>query len=164
MSTHYSATVEGAEAVLRQLHELYGKYKFLESRIVQQKRSLLSKLPEIESALKTLNYLEKTEGKTAETFFELADAIYCKAQIEKNNKVMLWLGANVMVEYTYEDARKLLEQNLKGAQETLKSLNTDLEFLKDQITVSEVNISRTHNYQVKLREQARKQAGKGEDK
>ena len=55
----------------------------------------------------------------------------------------LWLGANIMVEYTFEEARKLLGKNLENAKANLTrfvistyshfsfSKDTDISFLKD---------------------------------
>lgn len=64
-----------------------------------------------------------------------------------------------MVEYNYEEAVEILEKNLVTAQEQLKVLTNDLNFLKDQITISEVStlytagphivdLARLHNYNV----------------
>ena len=53
--------------------------------------------------------------------------------------------ANVMLEYTYEEALDLLTNNLKNAVDTVDSLDTDLDFIKDQITTTEVNIARVYN-------------------
>ena len=44
-----------------------------------------------------------------------------------------------MLEYDYKDARALLEKNLKSAQMQVETITTDLNFLKDQITISEVH-------------------------
>lgn len=153
---HWGKTPDGAENVLKQLHELYGKYKFMENKLVQQKRSILAKIPEIKSALEVLTHI-KAKGDTVTTNFELSDAVYVRAAITKTDNVMLWLGANVMVEYTYDEAFQLLTDNLKNAQTTLETLNTHLSFLKDQITISEVNIARVHNFKVGLT-QANKEA------
>jgi prefoldin subunit 5 len=35
--------------------------------------------------------------------FELADQIYARATVKDANAVCLWLGANVMVEYSLEE-------------------------------------------------------------
>jgi prefoldin subunit 5 len=85
------------------------------------------------------------------THFELADSLYANATITNENKVCLWLGANVMLEYEYDEAFELLTKNLKNANINLESLELDLAFLKDQITVSEVNIARVHNFKVQLK-------------
>ena len=46
-----------------------------------------------------------------------------------------------MVEYTFEDALKLLNKNLTNAQLKLKSTEEDINFIKDQITTLEVNMA-----------------------
>ena len=64
--------------------------------------------------------------------------------------------ANVMLEYPIEEAKALLATNLANAKGNLKSLVIDLDFLKDQITTSEVNIARVHNYKVEATRAAKK--------
>ena len=41
----------------------------------------------------------------------------------------------------------------------LASLESDLAFLKDQITISEVNIARIHNYNVQVKKEAKEREG-----
>jgi len=163
ISSYWGNTPEGCETVLKQLHELYGKYKFMENKLIQQKRSLLTKIPEIESALDSLNYVySKKDEDSVVTNLELADAVYVKAEITKCDTVMLWLGANVMVEYTYQEAHDLLSNNLANAKTTLETLNNHLSFLKDCITINEVNISRCHNHNVHLKAELKKAAAAGQ--
>jgi len=83
------------------------------------------------------------------------DGLYLEGHVEKgNNTVALWLGSDIMVEYTYEEAIELLTANLKKAEYSVETYvasaeqNEDLEFLKEQITCCEVNISRVHNHLV----------------
>lgn len=45
-----------------------------------------------------------------------------------------------MVEYSFEEALTLLTKNLENAEINLRELNEDLDFLKDQITTTEVSI------------------------
>jgi len=158
----FVSTRGGADAVLRDLHNLYGKYKFMEGRLVAQKKALVtSKIPDITSALECLRTIiaKKAASKEMITTFQLSDAVYAKAKIKPSvNSVMLWLGANVMLEYDFKEAEALLSTNLKNAHTNLAGLNKDLSFLKDQITVSEVNIARVHNYRVKLTQEAKARA------
>lgn len=58
-----------------------------------------------------------------------------------------------MLEYPLEEARDLLTNNLKTAKENLQQVETDLDFLKDQITTTEVNIARVYNWDVRKRAQ-----------
>ena len=49
--------------------------------------------------------------------------------------------ANVMVEYTYQEAKELLERNLSNAKITRQSMIEDASYLKEQITTCEVGLT-----------------------
>ncbi|CAN8018672.1 unnamed protein product [Ixodes persulcatus] len=84
-----------------------------------------------------------------ETRFVLSDQVYSKAVIPPTERVCLWLGANVMLEYSLEGAEELLCRNLQTATRNLTELDSDVDFLRDQITTTEVNMARLHNWNVK---------------
>ncbi len=89
VSNHFGNTSEDAENLLKKIHELYGKYKFMENKLVQQKRGLLQKIPDIKNALEALTYLQKKEDeKEITTQFELSDQVYVKAAIKKPESVL----------------------------------------------------------------------------
>lgn len=71
-----------------------------------------------------------------ETTFELNDTLYAKAEIPPTDEVYLWLGANVMLSYPVAEAETLLESKLSTAQDSLENCEEDLDFLREQITVS----------------------------
>lgn len=56
-----------------------------------------------------------------------------------------------MLEYTLEEAVELLTNKLDAAERNLKGVVEDLEFLREQITVMEVNTARVYNYDVRRR-------------
>ncbi len=93
-------------------------------------------------------------GEDMATQFLLADQVYAKATIPPSDRVCLWLGANVMLEYSVEDAESLLTSNLTAAKESLLQVDEDLDFLRDQYTTTEVNMARVYNYGVKKRQSA----------
>jgi len=138
------------DLVLKGLQEQYSKYKFMESQLAQRKIVIKSKLPDIKRTLETVNFLAAKKESTITTNFELSDGVYASASINDPSTVCLWLGANVMVEYTFDEAITLLSRNYEGAQTQLKSIVEDLDFLKDQITTTEVNFARVYNFEVKL--------------
>lgn len=45
-----------------------------------------------------------------------------------------------MVEYSFGEATELLTKNLESAKKSLVTIEEDLDFLKDQITTTEVSI------------------------
>ena len=80
----------------------------------------------------------------------ISDNIWTKAKINNDSgKVGLWLGANVMVEYSFDEAIALLEKNYGNAVKRLEISEEELNFLKDQVTTTEVNIARVYNQTVK---------------
>ncbi|CAI9570686.1 unnamed protein product [Staurois parvus] len=144
---------ETADVVLKRLDEQYQKYKFMELNLSQKKRRLKSQIPEIKQTLEILKHMQKKKGTTEpmETRFLLADNLYCKASVPPTDKVCLWLGANVMLEYDIDEAQALLEKNLSTATRNLESTEHDLDFLRDQFTTTEVNMARVYNWDVKRR-------------
>lgn len=63
------------------------------------------------------------------------DTLYAKALVPPTEEVYLWLGANVMLSYPIAEAVALLESKLSVAQDSLKTCEEDLDFLREQITV-----------------------------
>ena len=95
--------------------------------------------------------------------------MYAEAELEDTDVVYLWLGvlppyhrpsilttslteispqANVMLSYKIPEAIELLGTKLKNAEASLQGLHDDLEFLREQITVMEVNTARLYNWDV----------------
>jgi len=75
------------------------------------------KIPEIEKSLTLVQYLKSKQenDETVITRYNLADTIYAKAELECDGTVNLWLGANVMLEYTYDEAIELLTNKEQAA-------------------------------------------------
>ncbi|CAF1008731.1 unnamed protein product [Rotaria sordida] len=149
---------DSTDAVIRRLDDLNSKYRFMEMNLLQKKKRLRGKLPDIQICLDMVEQLRKyrENGTNMETNFLLAHNLYGKATIPPTDKVCLWLGANVMLEYTMDEAEELLRGNQKTAQTTLEKVDEDLDFLRDQITTTEVNMARLHNWAVKQRQQNKK--------
>uniref|UniRef100_A0A023FU04 Prefoldin subunit 3 n=1 Tax=Amblyomma parvum TaxID=251391 RepID=A0A023FU04_AMBPA len=148
MSREENPTIEVA---LRSLDEQHSKYKFMELNLLQKKQRLKSQIPEIKTSLEIVKMLKskRDSSEDMETRFVLSDQVYSKAVIPPTERVCLWLGANVMLEYTLEGAEELLCKNLQTATRNFTELNSDLDFLRDQITTTEVNMARLHNWNVK---------------
>ena len=71
-----------------------------------------------------------------ETAFELNDTLCAKALVPYTDEVFLWLGANVMLSYPIPEACDLLASKLSGAKQKMADCEEDLDFLREQITVS----------------------------
>ncbi|BAF30051.1 prefoldin subunit 3 [Oryza sativa Japonica Group] len=156
--------VEDVETYLRQagldvnsglafLQERLQQYKIVEMKLLAQQRDLQAKIPDIEKCLDIVATLQakKALGEALTADFELSEGIYSRAKIEDTDSVCLWLGANVMLEYSCDEANALLKKNLENAKASLEVLVADLQFLRDQQTITQVTIARVFNWDVHQR-------------
>lgn len=148
-------------STLQGLDERLQKYRFLEINLIQKRSRLRRQLPDFEKSIEVIKLLEAKEE--LNTHFLMSSQLYSKARIPPTESVCLWLGANVMLEYPLEEAKALLSRNLSTSLNNLKQIEEDLEFLRDQITTSEVNLARVYNWNVK-RMQADRSAPSGAGK
>ncbi|KAG8899460.1 hypothetical protein FRB99_006705 [Tulasnella sp. 403] len=166
------------ESTLRQFQEAIAKYRYMEMNLTQRKKGLLEKIPDIEKTLAMVRFLkDKREGKSKASeddleddddlekpksqivTYELNDTLFAEAEVDTSSDVVyLWLGANVMLSYTQDQAIELLSTKLVAAKQSLTNAKEDLEFLREQITVMEVNTARTYNWDVRRRREARLKA------
>ncbi|KZS95371.1 prefoldin subunit [Sistotremastrum niveocremeum HHB9708] len=167
------------ESSLRQFQEAIAKYRYMENNLTQRRKGLEEKIPDIKKTLAMVEFLkERRDGKqkadedededdleddldsdapkkSLTTTFELNDTLYAHAELEDTDTVYLWLGANTMLSYTHDSAIELLSGKLKSAQQALSNAIEDLEFLREQVTVMEVNTARVYNWDVKRRKERR---------
>ncbi|KAG6453426.1 prefoldin subunit 3 [Manduca sexta] len=145
------ANSKGVDGVLKDLDEKHSKYKLMEYTLATKRRRLRQQIPDLARSIEMIEKL-KTQKKEMETQFLLSDQVFLKANIPPTNTVYLWLGANVMLEYSLEDAEKLLNSNMATAKKNLGCVEHDLDFLRDQCTTTEVNMARVYNWDVKKRQ------------
>jgi prefoldin subunit 5 len=97
----------------------------MEANIVKHTEGVKSKIPDIEKSLDTVLYLEKKKNEDSESKmnvdFMVSSNLWAKAETPVGNSVCLWLGANVMCEYNFDEAKELLNKNLENALTTLKT-------------------------------------------
>lgn len=110
-----------------------------------------AKIEELKNSLQAVKVLKNTsEPRLVD--FELGDTLYSKALVEPTQKVHLWLSSSLMLEYDVEEALEVLEKKLSDAQKRVQEIEHDLAFIREQITTTELNVARIHNYIVSLKE------------
>ncbi|KAK4048563.1 hypothetical protein OIV83_004731 [Microbotryomycetes sp. JL201] len=142
-----------AEESLQQLQQLLGKYRYMESNSLQRRGALEDKVPELQRTIQMVEALQRKKDahESLETTFELSDTLYATGKVDEVDQVYVWLGANTMLSYPLDEAHTLLSDKLHSAQKALRNVKQDLTWLRDQITVSEVNVARVYNWDVKRR-------------
>ncbi|KIM29180.1 hypothetical protein M408DRAFT_119789 [Serendipita vermifera MAFF 305830] len=152
---HIGGPLAEVESSIRQFQEAIEKYKYMEANLGQRRRGLEEKIPDIKNSLAVVEMLQQRRDNSdvdpLKTTFELNDTLWADATVDDGDEVYLWLGANVMLSYPLDEAQKLLSTKLTGARANLAGLISDLEFLREQITVMEVNTARVYNYDVRRR-------------
>ncbi|KAI3839376.1 hypothetical protein MKX03_032658 [Papaver bracteatum] len=77
--------------------------------------------------------------------FKVPEGINSRLRIESDS-TCLWLRADVVLEYTSEEASALLQENLDNANTSIEVLIADLQFLRDQVTIIQVTVTRVYNW------------------
>ncbi|XP_026191431.1 uncharacterized protein LOC34617534 [Cyclospora cayetanensis] len=149
--------------------ELLQKYRFMERSLLGQKDTLRAKTIAIKETMDAIKMLQTHRDKAREggdgelkTHLQLAETIHVEATVPPTDTVCLWLAADVVVEYTLEEAEEVLSRSLKFATKYIEEAETDMEWLRTQITMTEVNIARVHNFAVLKRDQERAAACPGQ--
>ena len=93
------------------------RYKFMETNLAKNLNTYKEKIPTISRALDAVKHLMKCKEDSTElnVHFNLANNVYSEATVKPEGKVALWLGVNVMLEYSYEEALALLNDNFTKA-------------------------------------------------
>lgn len=120
---------QSADKVLQTLDEQHSKYKLMEYSLNARRRKLKIQIPDLAKSLEMIEILrEQSENK--ETQFLLSEQVFLKANVAPTEAVYLWLGANVMLEYSLAEAKVLLKQNMDSATQTLECVEHDQDFLR----------------------------------
>lgn len=69
--------------------------------------------------------------------FLISEGIFVRGKAkEPLEHVSLWLGANTIVELTFDEAKDLLSANLANADSSLSQITEELAYIKDQKTTT----------------------------
>lgn len=146
---------------LSELQKRYSAYKRLEAELQQARIRLSQQLPDVKRSLEAVDVLvekrDRGEEEGTTVRYQLTEATFADAEVATPESVYLWLGANVMLEYPLDEAKELLEANVKACESGLEANARDLAVIKDNVTITEVNMARLYNWDVtKKKEQGAK--------
>ena len=144
-----------SEKLISYLNQYLNKFKYMEAQISKQSEAVKGKIPDMEKCLETIDYMEKKDkNETLKIDYMVSNNLWAKADVKVPESVFLWLGANIMCEYSMSEAKELLNSNLEKAKSQIKVNENDLDFVKDQMTCCEVNIARIYNESVRRKQAA----------
>nr|CAD2188751.1 unnamed protein product [Meloidogyne enterolobii] len=132
----------------------FRRYKLLETSALQQKAKIDESILDYQKSIDSLKMLAEQKANSVLVTYKLDENLFSDAVIEEMDRVCIWLGANVMVEYKLEEAQELLTKHLANIEQTNGETEEELDFLRDQITTTEVNLANLYNYGVLLRKKS----------
>lgn len=136
------------------------KYEFMLKSKDQQLKSITDITKDIKTNSKVIDTLiaqneesddEDDESEFQDIQYELEDGLFAFASIPKKsttNTVSLWLGSGILMEFTYEEAQQILNEKSVVYTNKINEIMEDIEFLREQITTLQVNMSKVYNYSV----------------
>lgn len=155
MTVHLQRENQSPEECIASLKELYSKYLFVESQLHQKKSNLDLLKPELAKSIQSIEFLQQRnedQPSGGDLHVQVMDSLYTSATLPpKSSTVGVWLGANVMVEYSLDEAFALLKEKHSTVDEGIKKLFSEIAFVREQVTTIEVGIARVHNWGVSKR-------------
>ena len=111
----------------KKLQEKMLAYRMLESRlgnIARQRDMIVSKMMEIQSTLMTIEEIEKG---SEDVLFPVGSAAYIRGKPADKEKIIVEIGAGVVVEKTPAETKKLLEERKKELELAADSLGKEMQ-------------------------------------
>jgi len=110
------------------------EFQLVENRlkVLESRRNLiLSKIAEIERTIQCLNDVQKS-GKS-EILLSIGSNVYVPGSLKKSEKILVELGAGVIVEKNFEGARSFLEKKLKILENGIASIENEIVNLSQRL-------------------------------
>ncbi|KAI3386004.1 hypothetical protein SNEBB_009324 [Seison nebaliae] len=150
-----------ADGVLILYQKLYQKYKIMQESIRKRRAQLRDQLPDFLSSVKMIEHLmlkrnedrsDRSSGdyekKPLKTRFTLSSNVFVDGEIEDYENLGIWLGCNIMVEHTLDEAHAMIKVNIEKIEKGLGEVTKTEDYIREQINTTEVNMARFYNYVV----------------
>jgi len=111
----------------KKLQEKVLTYRILENRLdslVKQQNVFLSRAMEIENTIESIDEIKK-EGK--DLLFPIGAAAYARGDVTDKNKLIVEVGAGVLLEKTADEGKTILEKRKREIQNAVEALQQDLQ-------------------------------------
>lgn len=110
----------------RELQERILAYRILQSKLddnVKERDLITNKLIEVENTLVSIDEIKKTEEKTA---FPMGSDVYVFAKSSNKEKLMIGIGANILMEKTFEEGKETLNKSKKELEKILDDIQKEI--------------------------------------
>jgi len=112
---------------MTELEQKYFQYQILEEKgkaLAQRRELFFAKLTEVQTTVAALEQIKKTKDK--DIFLPLGSSVFVPGTIDKKEKLIVGLGADIAVEKDIEEIEKIIEKRKDILQQGLESVNEQL--------------------------------------
>jgi len=124
----------------RELQEKVLAYRILESRVnslSQQRQFIANKLVEIQITLNSIDEIEKSKE---EIIFPLGSEAYAFGKVTDKSKMIVEVGAGVVLEKTVEEAKEILKSRMTDIENALTTVERNIQEASESLEVLEPEI------------------------
>lgn len=126
-----------------ELQKKYLEYQLIDQRIKQMQQQMQTAEQQLIEIMATLQSLDEfallDEG--SEILVPVNNGIFTKARLKKENKLLVNVGASVVVDKSIEDTKKLIEKQEQDMEKIRDQIAENINMLVEKATVLEKELS-----------------------
>ena len=122
------------------------QFRLLEARLeglIRHRELVANRLAEIEGTIAGIDEIDKSKGSVA---FHVGTGAFVPAKPATDENIIVTIGADVAVEKTVPNAKKLLETMMKEANEALNEVQKEIEALTKMLEEMVPEIEAAHGH------------------
>ena len=130
----------------KEIQEKAMELQFLEQHIntIQQHlRALNKKSQELEQLRENLTEISKIK-KISPVISEISNNVFLKCEMKETNNFLINVGANVVIEYSSEEADKLIEDQIIHIGNSTEKIESQLSKLMTQMQLKQEELTNMH--------------------
>ncbi len=127
----------------KEIEKKYMEYQLFDKKIkeMQEQISLMDQqLIEVMASLQSLDEYAKTEDKS-EILVPLQNGIFAKAQLKKEDKLLVNVGSSLIVDKTIDGAKALIEKQKGQIEEARETFAQNIQILGQRLAALEKELS-----------------------
>jgi len=110
----------------KELQERILAYRILQAKLednIKERDLITNKLIEVENTLTSIDEMKKNDEESA---FPMGSDVYVFAKSPNKDKVLIGIGANILMEKTFEEGKEILNKRKKELEKNLNEIQKEI--------------------------------------